>query len=35
MLLDPVKEIAKSLPRPWQDPNYHHDGECRRKMIMS
>jgi hypothetical protein len=27
MLLDPVKEIAKSLPCPWQDPNYHHDGE--------
>jgi hypothetical protein len=26
-ILDPVKEIAKSLPRPGQDPNYHHDGE--------
>jgi hypothetical protein len=26
-VLDPVQEIAKSLPHPWLDPNYRHDGE--------
>jgi hypothetical protein len=26
-VLDPVKEIARSLPHPWLEPNYRHDGE--------
>lgn len=24
--IDPMIEVARHLPDPWKDPNYHHDG---------